>query len=85
MRYNIWRFITSNNKNHPATFPEKLAEDHILTWSNEWDIVLDPFMWSWTTCKMAKINNRKYIWIERVKEYYDIAVKRLEIWVMPLV
>jgi site-specific DNA-methyltransferase (adenine-specific) len=78
MRYNIWKFTTSNNKDHPAIFPEKLAEDHILSWSNEWDIVLDIFMWSWTTWKMAKLNNREFIWIEMVEEYFNIAKQRIE-------
>jgi len=76
---NIFFYSTNAKvKWHPAIFPEKLAEDHILSWSNEWDIILDPFMWSWTTWKMALLNNRDFIWIERVKEYYDIWVKRLQ-------
>lgn len=62
---------------HPATFPEKLAQDHILSWSNEGDIVLDPFMGSGTTAKMALLNNRKYIGFEISKEYCDLANKRL--------
>ena len=64
--------------NHSAIFPEQLAQDHILSWSNEWDIVLDPFMWSWTTAKMALINNRNYIWFEISQEYVDIANKRIQ-------
>ncbi len=84
VRYNIWEY--SNGKNqwttddiywHPATFPEKLAEDHILSWSNPWDIVLDPFAWSGTTLKMAKKNWRDYIWIEISKEYCNIAQERI--------
>ncbi len=63
---------------HPAIFPEKLAEDHILSWSNEWDIVLDPFMWSGTTAKMCILNNRNYIWFEISQEYVDIANKRIQ-------
>ena len=84
--FNVWRYAvglggTTNDKiafQHPAIFPEKLAEDHILSWSNEWDIVLDPFMWSWTTAKMALINNRNYIWFEISQEYVDIANKRIQ-------
>ena len=63
---NIWDYVvwfSWKETKHPATFPEKLAEDHILSWSNEWDIVLDPFMWSNTTWKMAELNNRQWIWI----------------------
>lgn len=63
---------------HPATFPEKLANDHILSWSNEGDLVLDPFSGSGTTCKMAKINQRNFIGIDISKEYCDIAERRLE-------
>lgn len=64
-------------KGHPAIFPEKLAEDHILSWSNEGDIILDPMAGSGTTLKMAKKNNRNYIGIEISKEYIDIINKRL--------
>jgi len=76
---NVWDLSTNSGaKWHPAQFPEKLAEDHILSWSNEWDIVFDPFMWSWTTAKMAKINNRNFIWFEISQEYVDIANKRIQ-------
>ena len=64
-------------KGHPAIFPEKLAEDHILSWSNEGDIILDPMAGSGTTLKMAKKNNRNYIGIEISPEYIDIINKRL--------
>ena len=63
---------------HPAMFPEELAERHILSWSNIGDIVLDPFMGSGTTAKMAYLNNRNYIGFEISKDYYDIANKRIE-------
>jgi len=84
-RFNIWEISSGCNKStkdkiafqHPAIFPEKLAEDHILSWSNEWDIVLDPMAGSGTTLKMAKKNNRYYIGIEISKEYCDICEKRL--------
>jgi site-specific DNA-methyltransferase (adenine-specific) len=62
---------------HPAPFPEALARDHILSWSNEGDIVLDPFSGSGTTAKMAKHNGRRFIGIEVNQEYCDIAEKRL--------
>lgn len=76
---NVWSYPVWNKTiDHPAVFPEKLAEDHILSWSNEWDIVLDPFMWSGTTAKMALINNRNYIWFELSQEYVDIANKRIQ-------
>lgn len=78
-RTNIWRLTTSteSSKLHPAMFPEKLAEDHILSWSNEGDIILDPMAGSGTTLKMAKKNNRNYIGIEIAEEYVDIINKRL--------
>lgn len=83
---NIWFFSTGYNKStkdkiafkHPAIFPEKLAEDHILSWSNENDIVLDCFMGSGTTGKMALLNNRKFIGIEKVEEYINIAKERIK-------
>lgn len=68
----------SKNKQHPAVFPEKLAEDHILSWSNEGDIVLDCFMGSCTTGKMALLNNRKFIGIEKVEDYFEISKERIE-------
>jgi len=63
---------------HPAIFPEKLAEDHIISWSNEGDIVLDPMAGSGTTLKMAIKNNRNYIGFEISKEYVDIINKRID-------
>ena len=63
---------------HPAIFPEQLAQDHILSWSNEGDVVLDPFLGSGTTAKMAKLNNRNYIGFEISQEYCGIANKRIE-------
>lgn len=64
---------------HPAIFPEKLAQDHILSWSNENDIVFDPMSGSGTTCKMAKLNNRKYLGFEISEEYTELSKKRLEL------
>lgn len=84
IRNNIWRYKTANSSStdkiayqHPAIFPEQLAEDHILSWSNEWDTVLDPFAGSGTTLKMAKKNNRNYVGIEISEEYCNIIRKRL--------
>ena len=78
-RGNVWSIPTSNKSfGHPATFPEQLAEDHILSWSNEGDVVLDPMCGSGTTCKMAFLNDRKYIGFEISKEYFDIACQRLD-------
>lgn len=76
---NVWEYPSSSkNQNHPAVFPEKLAEDHILSWSNEGDTILDPMMGSGTTLKMAKKNKRNFIGIEISPEYCKIAEERLE-------
>lgn len=79
-RFNVWNIPSEkNNKTgHPAVFPEKIANDHIISWSDESDIVLDPFVGSGTTPKMAILNNRNYIGFEISKEYVDIAEKRIE-------
>jgi site-specific DNA-methyltransferase (adenine-specific) len=60
-RYNIWDIPPNkhNTTGHPAVFPEQLATDHILTWSNAGDVVLDPFMGSGTTILSAIKNNRQ--------------------------
>lgn len=63
---------------HPAMFPEEMCQRHILTWSNENDIVLDPFMGSGTTGKMAILNNRNFIGIELDEDYFRMATERLE-------
>lgn len=83
---NIWYYAvglggTTNDKEafkHPAVFPEQLALDHILSWSNEGDIVLDPMCGSGTTCKMAFLNNRNFIGVDISQEYIQIATKRLQ-------
>jgi site-specific DNA-methyltransferase (adenine-specific) len=84
-RYNVWEYEVGNMKsskdaitfNHPASFPEALARDHILSWSNEGDLVLDPFSGSGTTAKMAKLMGRQYLGIEINPEYCEIAAERL--------
>jgi DNA modification methylase len=76
---NVWELSTNSGiKGHPAPFPEQLAQDHIISWSNPNDIILDPFMGSGTTGKMAYQNNRNYIGFEISSEYCDIANKRIE-------
>jgi site-specific DNA-methyltransferase (adenine-specific) len=77
-KYNVGKGFNSKDKEsheHPAIFPEQLSEDHILSWSNEDDIILDPFSGSGTTCKMAKKNNRKFIGIDISEEYCKLAEK----------
>jgi DNA modification methylase len=79
-RFNIWEQFPQRQKGkcHPAPFPEQLANDHIISWSNEGDIVLDPMCGSGTTCKMALLNNRKYIGIDISEEYCEMARKRIK-------
>lgn len=76
-RFNNWRINQETKQEHPAPFPEKLAEDHIISWSNEGDIILDPMCGSGTTLKMAQANNRNFIGIEISPEYCKIAEQRL--------
>ena len=85
IKNNIWYYNVGVNQSskdkiafeHPAIFPEKLAEDHIISWSNPGDIVLDPFLGSGTTAKMALLNNRNFIGFEISEEYCKIAEKRI--------
>ena len=86
-RYNCWMInngagYTTKDKfafQHPALFPEELAEDHILSWSNPGDVVLDPMSGGGTTLKMSKMNNRNFIGIDINQEYVDISNKRIEV------
>jgi site-specific DNA-methyltransferase (adenine-specific) len=80
IRWNYWLIYNQSrglHSKHPATFPEQLANDHIISWSNENDLVYDCFMGSGTTAKMAMLNNRKYIGSEMSKEYCKIIKQRL--------
>lgn len=78
-RNNIWKYTTSfNGVKHPAPFPEKLAADHILTWTEPGDVVYDPFMGSGTTAKAALINGRKFIGSEVAENYVKIAKERID-------
>lgn len=83
---NIWEYAvglggSTNDREafeHPAVFPEKLAEDHILSWSNEGDLVFDPMCGSGTTCKMAKKHSRLYLGCDISADYVEIARRRVE-------
>lgn len=84
-RKNIWCYGTGRGKSteqifahkHPAIFPDDLAKDHIISWSNENDNILDPFMGSGTTIRAAKLLNRNATGIEISPEYCKIAEDRL--------
>jgi len=88
VRFNIWKYnvgagFQSKDKisfKHPATFPEKLAHDHIISWSNEGDLIYDPFMGSGTTAKAAILLNRKWIGSEISSEYCQIIKQRLSLY-----
>ena len=77
-RFNIWKLANTDRSKHPAIFPEQLAKDHIISWSNEKDLIYDCFMGSGTTAKMAILNNRNYIGSEMSIEYCDIAEQRIK-------
>lgn len=73
-RNNIWKYSVGFNvniDNHPAVFPFKLAEDHILTWSNEGDVIFDPFLGSGTTMFAAIKNRRRFIGCEVDEKYFN--------------
>lgn len=77
-RNNIWKYTTSfNGVKHPAPFPEQLAKDHIISWSNPGDIIYDPFMGSGTTAKAAIELDRLFIGSEVSANYCEIANERI--------
>jgi len=76
-RYNIWEINPQSVKGHPAPFPVSLAHDHIISWSNEGDTVLDPFMGSGTTGVSAVNTHRNFVGIEIDSEYFSIAESRI--------
>ena len=77
-RSNIWIYHKDGkNKSHPAPFPLQLASDHIRSWSNDGDTILDPFMGSGTTGVACVNLGRKFIGIEKLPEYFDIAKSRI--------
>lgn len=86
MKGNVWKYEVGFNKSttdkvafyHPAIFPEKLAADHIFSWSNKGDLVLDPFSGSGTTCKMAKELGMHFIGFEVNPAYVEISNQRLK-------
>ena len=84
-RINIWEYNIGKGHStsdaeahkHPAIFPEKLAKDHIYTWSNKNDLVYDCFGGSGTTAKMAHLQKRNWILSEISEEYCQLAEKRI--------
>ena len=76
---NVWEIPhrLRQKTGHPSVFPLELALNHINTWSNENDWILDPFMGSGTTGVACVNTNRKFIGIEKYEKYFDIAQKRI--------
>lgn len=81
VRFNVWDIPTEkNNKTgHPAVFPRRIAKDHIVSWSDRGDTVLDPFSGSGTTAIEALNSGRKFIGFEISKEYYEKSLERIDI------
>lgn len=85
VRRNIWEYQVGKWKvtkdpeayQHPAIFPEQLAYDHIISWSNSCDLILDPFAGAGTTLKMATLLGRDSIGIEISPEYCELIKKRM--------
>ena len=85
-RTDVWEYSTGKGNTsrddeafeHPAPFPEKLAADHIISWTNEGDLVYDPMMGSATTLKMAKLLGRNYIGSDMSEKYCMLGERRLK-------
>jgi DNA modification methylase len=82
IRENVWVYPAGNSNggdltDHPAPFPEQLAHDHIISWSNPGDLVLDPFMGSGTTAKMCVLTDRHFIGIDISEDYCNLARRRV--------
>jgi site-specific DNA-methyltransferase (adenine-specific) len=76
--FNVWELcVGTKSFGHPAIFPEKLAEDHILSWSKKNDIVLDPFLGSGNTIMSCINKNRKYLGCEKESKYFEIIKNRI--------
>jgi len=85
IKSNVWEYVIGSGVSkdkiafkHPAVFPEQLAADHIISWSNPGDIVLDPMCGSGTTPKIALKLGRRFLGIDIAEEYCEIARKRVE-------
>jgi site-specific DNA-methyltransferase (adenine-specific) len=86
-RTNVWEYLIGKGHSatdnlayqHPAIFPEKLASDHIISWSNPGDLIFDPMCGSGTTLKMAKSLDRNFIGVDVSSEYCALAKSRLNL------
>lgn len=76
--YSIWDIAVAQNKTkHPAVFPYEMVYKHVLSWSNEGDLVLDPFIGSGTTALACIDTKRNYVGIEMDESYYGIINTRI--------
>ena len=86
-KQNLWTYTVGKGNSskddlafeHPAIFPESLAHDHLVSWSNEGDLIYDPFMGSGTTALVSIDANRRYVGSEISAEYYDLINKRIHL------
>ena len=86
VRQNVWELPAHDGAGteHPAPFHFDIARDHIATWSNPGDLVLDPFSGSGTTAKAAKELGRRFLGLEINQEYCAIAERRIAQQVLEL-
>lgn len=83
IRGNVWEYVVGKKavdqeaKGHPAPFPYDLAKDHILSWSNKSDIVLDPMCGSGTSIVAAYDLGRQFIGFDISEEYCELTNNRL--------
>ena len=75
----VWSFSAESARRvgHPAPFPVELPHRLIQLYSFEWDVVLDPFAGSGTTCLAALLTNRLFVGYEKKLAYVKIAEKRI--------
>ena len=84
---NVWYIANGANKsyknklsvNHPAVMTDEIARRHILTWTNENDIIYDPFLGASTTTRVARDNNRQWIGSEIHTPYYELSKQIMNI------
>jgi DNA modification methylase len=77
-RTNLWKIHPSYSKEHPATFPEDLAEKAIKYYSFKGDLVLDPFAGTGTVGKVAARMDRRFLLVDREKKYFNIMKRALQ-------
>jgi len=86
IKNNIWYYSVNRGAiskdlsvhKHPAAFPEQMAIDHIKSWSNKGDLVLDPFIGSGTTAIACIKTERNFIGFDVSEEYCELSKLRIE-------